>query len=464
MVCCDLNKSFEEHVSILEEIEDNFRETRQSLVRSLVHRLQSREQEWEATFRDILKRSQEESKPTEKDQISSFLSPASFSTPTNITHTSRPETRNNAILTPIKEVDEPKTPTHVERPKVQTPIGILPKSDPATLKLNAERDRRQANKEFCDPCFSNSYALKEFVRIQEILNLNRLKSNDFRENPTNKSYKNELNIFIRTQINAISNNDAQHLSTKIKLLSNLFNGSPVEFQGRMIDVNRHPEARLFALDLAAQTFVTVGTRLVNSVPAIARSMATVIMGVVDNNIPIFRDLIIGHLQERCPFIVPMYPDPDDLKEEKDLDIKHKIASGYIYDSKTQTLETEDKYQARMRSIVLIYACILSQGPVGLSWSWLVSFLSLYPEPVITATVLQAYLQEGSKKLSSTYGRQYDKLLSFIKTKYLSMIEEVTPKNADRQSLIKLKNLLSDENNLIAPVPITSIFGSIKYTH
>lgn len=459
---CDLNKSLEEHVTYLDEIDENLRHARQELVKNLIDRLQSREQEWDRTFRDILSRSQEEPivSSSQGRQFNSTQSPKdsglSFA----------------ELLPPIDEGDSRDTrssrsgssqgDTCVNNAKELNKLPPKNELAPKIVPIDKVTQHRRANKEFNDPSFSNYHALREFVRVQEVLNHNRTLFINFKDNPTHKIYKNELNLFIKTQINAISNSDSQHLNTKIRLLSDLFNGHPVQFQGRTIDVNKHPEARPFCLDLTAQTFVTVGTRLVNSVPAIARSMATVINGIVNNNNPIFRDLVTGHLQERCPFIIPMYPDPDDLPEEKDRAIKHCIACGYMYDPKTNTLESEDKYQTRMRSIVLIYACILTQDLIDRSWSWLVSFLSLYPEPVITAIILQAYLQEASKKLSSTYGRHYSKLLAFIKNRYVTMIEDVSSKTTDRQSLIKLKNLLSDESNLIAQAPVGSIFGSIKF--
>lgn len=97
----------------------------------------------------------------------------------------------------------------------------------------------------------------------------------------------------------------------------------------------------------------------------------------------------------------------------------------------------------------MFACILAQRYPNLAWSWLAAFLSLKPQPVITATVLQAFLQEASQKMSSTYRHQYRKVLDFIRNDYLTMVEAVTSKTSERQSLVKLKNLLSEMDRRVS---------------
>lgn len=421
-----------------EEADAKLRAFRQQCVRDFINRLNRQQKEWESTFREILAKSQE---------VSEIPIPL----------------QNNRLVIVEK-------PPELEEPPVVVDLTThedenLDQPDPPVVDLT---DYDNEDYDHPDPCprdlheyFTNIVSVREFVSNQELLERNRQLFVDINSNAALKPFKNDINLFIRTQINSISNSDFQHLSIKIKLLTSLFSGRGVNFQDRFVNALGHPQGQLFAMDLAAQTFVTVGTRLVNSVPAIAKSMATVINGIVKNNLPIFKDLIMGHLQERCPYLVPMYPRRSDYRGQPDHEIKYLIASGYLYDSKTQAVEAEEKYLARMRSMVLIYACILVPEYTNQAWTWLTSFLSLKPRPVITATVLQAFLQEASRSMSSTYGRQYKKLLDFIKTDYMKMIEEVTTKNFERQSLIKLKNFLSNDSNLIAPPTISSIFGVVK---
>lgn len=407
-----------------EETELSFRK---QCVNSLIERLQQRQKEWDSAFQAILEESicaTEEYKPKPKP--------------------------------------EPVVVQVPPRPKTPSPVAVAEKPVEPPKAVEQKKDGQQLESTLNDPYFSNDAAIKSFIKTQETLENARKSTLQMQNDVGLKSYKNTLNLFIRTQINSISNSDAQHLDTKIKQISCLFTGQRVTYQEKLIDATQHPEAQLFCMYTAAQTFVSVGTRLVNSVPAIAKSMATVINGVA-KVAPSFKDLVIGHLQQQCPFMVPMQPDPSPICDKAvDNEIKLKIACGYAYDPKTQSLESEEKYLTRARSLVLIYSRLLVQDDMSAAWTWLSSFLSLEPMAVISATILQAFLQEASKEMSSTYGIQHIKLLNFIKAHYMNLLNDVTGKTGDRQSYIKLKNLLSDDAQLVAAPKMSSIFGSIRY--
>lgn len=428
------NSSFIEILdSIDEEAEHRLHTIRRQCIQDLVDRLTRRQQEWNDAYLEILRKSQE------LDEIS--LPPL------------QPLLQQPKPLT-IQETPKPppKEPAKIESASSARPAEVNNVIPPAPPKAKEE--------EFSDPYFSNQYNIKEYLRIQSLLENAKNSCLDINMNPASKPIKNELVMLIRTQINSISNSDPKHLESKTQILTNLFNGQGVNFQNRIVTATQHPQGQTFCLYTAAQIFVTVGSRLVNSVPAIASTMAQVIEGIVRNNFPVLKDLIIGNLQERCPYVVPISPRLDDFVAKMDdtnASLKYKIACGYNYDSSSQTLETEEKYLIRMRSMILIYSCLLMQGHMNESWTWLASFLSIKPQPVISATILQAFLQESSKKMSSTYGRQYKKIIVFIRSYYIKMIEEVTPNGVDRQSLIKFKNLMSDDSNLISAPSISSIF-------
>lgn len=439
------NKSFEEYVETFDEdINQKLRSIRQQCYRDFVERFSSSQKEWDKTFRELLGKSQED------DGL--LKSPTIISIPL---FKLEPKEQRQHQTELQKQQVEPQQQRQVE-PQPQQ-LQVKPQPQPQ-VKL-AVKSTSKEDDDFNDPKFSNLNAIKEFSRIQTILESSREAFNDLNVNPDSKQFRTQLNLFIRTQINSISNSDSQHINTKIKLLTDLFIGRKVHFQDRTVDASLHPQGQLFSMDLAAQTFVTVGTRLVNSVPAIAKSMATVINGIIRNDLPLFKDLILGHLQERCPYLIPLNPKINDVPDLKDKEMRYKVACGYCIDSKTQTLESDEKYLARMRSMALVYACILVQEHKHQAWSWLAAFLSLRPKPVITATILQAFLQESSKELSTTYGLQYRKLITFIRSYYLKMIEEAT--SSDKQAFIKLKNLLSDDSSLFAATKMNSIFGAIR---
>lgn len=448
-----------------EEIDTKLREIRQQCVKDFIDRLKRRESEWDRTFRQLLEKSQEVTLVKE--------SPFSKNVDSQVPFTNQiPEKQEppNQITSTRNSIDPtsnaPKTltlPSEAVKPQINHEKPLTIGKEPAIKETALQPASENKSVRNADPSFSNINCIKEFVRTQKLLAENRQQFTEFNTSPILKPLRNELNLFIRTHINAISNSDSTHLNTKVSLLTSLFMGKNVTFQDRHINASKHPLGQRFAMDLAAQTFVTVGIRLVNSVPAIAKSMASVINGIIiDNHLGSFKDLIIGHLQEQNPYLVPMNPNFDDFAQLEDGEMKFKIACGYNYDTKSQTPEPDEKYLIKMRSMTLLYACILVQGHLQLAWNWLASFLSLEPQPVITATILQAFLQEASKTLSKTYERQYNKIIDFIRIIYVPKIEEVTTKKCDKQSLIKLKNLLADNSNLISAPTISSIFGAIKY--
>uniref|UniRef100_A0A6G1SBW7 mRNA export factor GLE1 n=1 Tax=Aceria tosichella TaxID=561515 RepID=A0A6G1SBW7_9ACAR len=441
------NRSFEEHVmSIEEEADARLQAFRQSCVRNFINRLTKQQQEWETTFRELLSKSQED---VPELRSVTFADRPSI----RIIDDEQPPTLQlqSSNETSLRTTNEPAAPAEQIKtePEANLKDSGAPKRDVSVTKPLLDSD---GDKLIIDPfpkdaedLFTNNLAIKEFIRIQEQQEQNRKLLHELNTNSSLKPFKNELNLFIRTQINSISNSDFHHINNKTRLLTDLFRGQTITFQEKQISVMKHPQGQLFAMDLAAQTFVTVGTRLVNSVPAIAKSMASVINGIAKNNFPIFRDLLIGHLQERCPFLIPMYPHRADFGTQPDSQVKYMIACGYSQDIKTQTLESEEKYLARMRSMALVYACIqIQQDNKCQAWGWLASFLSLKPQPVITATILQAFLQETSKTLHAVYRKQYMKMLLFIQNDYIKMIEKVLKQPSDKQSLIKLKNQVSDD--------------------
>lgn len=466
------NQSFEEHVTHIEEEADaRLQAFRQKCLRNFVIKLTRQQDEWETTFREILNKSQEETPELRRLRNVSFnekpeikliencLQPIEESQQQEEEQQQQPAAKPDA--TPINLTDQKLKDTSLVKD-----VGSITAATPAPGGDTVDNAKLKATESTTVPIkaavvddsddpfpieqrdhFTNNLAVKEFIRVQELQEQNRKLLLELNTNPALKPFKNELNLCIRTQINSIStmdDNNISHISAKIKLLVNLFTGNSVNFQDKLISASKHPQGQLLAMDLAAQTFVTVGSRLVNTVPAIAVSMAIVINGIVKCNLFEFRDLVIGHIQERCPYIIPMYPRFSDFDQHADAKVKHKIACGYSYDLNTKQLENEEKYLARMRSMALIFARILIlQDNKGYAWSWLASFLSLEPQAAITATILQAFLQETSRDLLLAYKSQFRKLLAFIRTDYVKMIEQVTKQPQERQPLIKLKNQLSE---------------------
>lgn len=81
-----------------------------------------------------------------------------------------------------------------------------------------------------------------------------------------KQYRLKLQQFIRTQINAISPESNEHLKQKYQKLAALFDGQDIEFQDNRINCKGHPLAQEFCMFYAAQTFISVGCKQIQSVP------------------------------------------------------------------------------------------------------------------------------------------------------------------------------------------------------
>ena len=89
----------------------------------------------------------------------------------------------------------------------------------------------------------------------------------------------------------------------------------------------------------------------------------------------------------------------------------------------------------------VIQCNIESGhPHGLKygWNWVARVLNQEPRPAITAAVLDAFLSISGHKMYRYYGRQFAKLIEFIRRDYTKRIESVTSKETKRQSLVKLE--------------------------
>lgn len=146
------------------------------------------------------------------------------------------------------------------------------------------------------------------------------------------------------------------------------------------------------------------------------------------------------IQEKCPSIGVFYP----KREKGESETSHLIASGYVFGSDGKTLESEESYLNRMRALVRIYAAIISSnmGPdhphgIDQGWVWLARSCSVPPVPSVSAAVIHAFLSAAYFRLHRVYGLQAIKLLQFISTVYIPMIEKASVQDTKKQSLAQL---------------------------
>ncbi|RWS13926.1 hypothetical protein B4U79_14100 [Dinothrombium tinctorium] len=299
-----------------------------------------------------------------------------------------------------------------------------------------------------------SKSFKCYVTLQTFLNEFEVSLQPFTNDKNLKSYKTDLQLFIRTNVNAISSSSIEHLKDKVRRLTYLFSGKSIEFQDKQINACRHPDGIRFCMLWAAKTFISVATKQVISVPKAAFPMAAVIV-LLWSRFPVFGELLLACLQQKCPYIVPYYP----KKEADDSEMNYLIACGYDYGVDGTSLESEESFLNRMRALVRLYGAIVQTNTTGThmhgiekGWIFMARLLNLEPRPSITPAVIHAFLSTTAHKLNYIYKSQFRKLLRFIITDYIPMIEECSAKELKKQSVVQLKNLMEDFSKQLSARP------------
>lgn len=205
---------------------------------------------------------------------------------------------------------------------------------------------------------------------------------------------------------------------------------------------------------------------------IALTMAPIIV-LLWSQFPNFGKIFLAQLQEKCPYIVPYYP-----KKEDD-EMTHLIACGYNV-NKDGTIESEDSFLNRMRSIIKIYAAVIQSNvpnnhphDINHGWKWIARVLNMEPRPGITPAILEAFLSITAHKFYRIYRFQFIKLVDLIASEYMNKIEKVSQKEVKKQSSVKLSLFINkiiksmQRNNLKELIPdglIPDYFWQSSYTH
>lgn len=175
----------------------------------------------------------------------------------------------------------------------------------------------------------------------------------------------------------------------------------------------------------------------------AYKIAPVIV-ILWSNVPMFSIYFQSHLFINCPYAIPYFP----VKEENQNDVEYMIICGYQLD-KNGSIETDESFQNRIYNLIGLYSAIIQcnmseRHPQDMhyAWRWLAMILNDKPRTVISALILDSFLSMSTHKLYQIYGKQYLKLIQFIKNVYIERITAITDNN-HRQTLMKLKSLISD---------------------
>lgn len=190
---------------------------------------------------------------------------------------------------------------------------------------------------------------------------------------------------------------------------------------------------------------SVGSKQVLSVPKAAFPMAAIIVLLWGKH-PVFGRLFHAMIMEKCPFIGLFYP----VKEKGESDTTHLISSGYVFGADGKTLESEESYINRMRALVRMYASVVASNmgqdhPHGIDqgWKWIAGTCSVQPVPLVSAAVIHAFLSAAFFRLQRVYGIQAVKILRFISSTYIPMIEAETGQEVKKQSIAQLSMFVDE---------------------
>lgn len=269
--------------------------------------------------------------------------------------------------------------------------------------------------------------LKQLSELQEFLNTYRQSYKQFAEDGSLKQYKFDLKKAVNIPVNAISAVNARHLLDKYERLHNLLAGRLVIVGDAQIVATKHPQAIAFCMDLVAEKFVLQGDLLISSNPEAAFNYAAVIVALW-NDFPDFGKLVLAHFYEVCPYLVPWYaPRTADQTTED-----YYKSQGYKYIDGVP--EKQDKFLKRMTGIMRLYSAIFitkpkrgqNKNPHGINeaWRWIASILNLDPRLDITATMIHVFLETVGSSMQTVYGKVFQKLMRFIREKYMPMVEKI----------------------------------------
>jgi hypothetical protein len=153
----------------------------------------------------------------------------------------------------------------------------------------------------------------------------------------------------------------------------------------------------------------------------------------------FKDILLGKLIQRCPYIVPMY-----IKKGSSSDEEYRKNLGYI--KTDEKYETEIQYQERMCGILALYAAILQTTALPHSygiengWRWLARILNMPPRR-ITPLLLLTFLEITGFMLYKTFPQQMPKLMQLLIKEYIPRMPEASIASTTRLKLFLEENVL-----------------------
>lgn len=242
-----------------------------------------------------------------------------------------------------------------------------------------------------------------------------------------KQYRSDLKLFVKTLTNTLSSNSAEHIRDKIERYARLFSRQTVDYRNKPLSVNNHPDALNFCFYHAANSFLVTGLKQVLASNKSTYSFAQVMVALMIR-FEEFSKILLAFFFEMCPYTVPFYP----VRDANDNEVTYSVACGYAL--KDGALEDEESFLNKMRGLIKLYAAIIQiyapNSPLNLrdGWKWLASMLNLEPVGSVSPAVLHSFLSITDLKLKSAYGKQFVKLIQYVKLVYLPKVSALNLRN------------------------------------
>lgn len=263
----------------------------------------------------------------------------------------------------------------------------------------------------------------------------------FKEDDRHKKYRSELTLFVKTLTNTLSSNSAEHIREKIEKFSALFSRQTVNYRDKPLSANEHPDALNFCFHQAANSLLVTGLKQVlastKSIYTFAQVMVALMIRFEE-----FSKILIAFFFEMCPYVVPYYP----VRDANDNEITYSVACGYSLKN-DGSLEDEESFLNKMRGLTKLYAAIIQiyapNSPLNLrdGWKWLASILNLEPIGPVSPAVIHSFLSITDLKLKSTYGKQFVKLIHYVKFVYLPKVAALNLRNP--QAKVQLETYIDE---------------------
>ncbi|XP_037929357.1 nucleoporin Gle1-like, partial [Teleopsis dalmanni] len=232
---------------------------------------------------------------------------------------------------------------------------------------------------------------------------------------------------------------------KFEKLYNFISGQPTKVPDGIISVNDHPLGRDYCMLLMTKKMVKQGdSQIASSAPA-AFPVASVAISLW-KLIPDFGILFLAYLFKESPYLVPYYIPQQPQQSVEDY---FKVL-GYTF--KDGVIEKQDLFLQRHAGFARLFSAIMITNgrqadghshpfSIDQCWIWLSNLVNLEPMPDICTTVLSEVLHVVSPYLYATYGKQFVKLLVFIRQSYIPKVKEIDSGGATTRLELMLDNCL-----------------------